>query len=142
MTLLKANLPSTVNCLMGILIQQAISIKESQLMGKISLDLEFEGHDETNPVWIISPKQDFPGSADAVDANISNLNGDGSVGLPDSPTDVSVDNEVQDLVELNSMSVWDKNEILRGFEGISSYKELLSIWTGSSMKLKQNWQPP
>ncbi|GAB2223251.1 hypothetical protein Droror1_Dr00017389 [Drosera rotundifolia] len=106
-------------------LNEAISIKESQLMGKISSDLEFEGHDETNPVWIISPKQDFPGSADAVDSNISNLNGDGSVGLPDSPTDVSVDNEVQDLVELNSMSLLDRNEILHGLEGISSYKELL-----------------
>lgn len=38
---------------------QAISLKESQLIGQVSMDIEDEAEDDSSPVRIISPKEEY-----------------------------------------------------------------------------------
>ncbi|KAL5996720.1 hypothetical protein ACLOJK_007640 [Asimina triloba] len=108
---------------------QAISAKETLLVGNVSLDLELTREDVPPPVWIISPKEDAT-------ENENETRVDGIGGIRSSEvqelesqeghqSNTSSDCQQGKMDFPVSMGCWDEDEESKSLKGISSYEAFL-----------------
>ncbi|XP_030932196.1 uncharacterized protein LOC115957977 [Quercus lobata] len=98
-------------------LNKAISLKESQLVGNVALDLEVSNENAPSPVWIITPKQENKEDLNEnieVEPHVLDLDGQQAVGK-----------EPEDIQASLSVGIWNDNDLIHGLSGISSYDEFL-----------------
>ncbi|GMH11970.1 hypothetical protein Nepgr_013811 [Nepenthes gracilis] len=110
-------------------LNEAISAKETLLIGKVASDHELDGDNNGSPVWIVSPKHDVAEKMDDdADFHINNMSAgwnQGSQADSDCKTNGNIMNAAENLTILDSISCWNDTELLSSLKGISSYIEFL-----------------
>ncbi|KAF8408961.1 hypothetical protein HHK36_005031 [Tetracentron sinense] len=109
---------------------QAISVKETQLIGNVALDLEVGREDASTPVRIISPKEDT--------ADYSNEKEDFfqiSMKLDEDQEqqfqtefqeNLPINHQHEDIEEGNvTTGIWNEDDMISNLNGISSYEDFL-----------------
>lgn len=108
---------------------QAISLKESQLVGNVSLDLEVGREHSPSPVRIISPKQENTEDLNEnkeFEPNVLELDGREDLQLyPESRESLPVDKEPKDLEASLRVGIQNEDDIISSLNGISSYEDFL-----------------
>jgi hypothetical protein len=109
---------------------QAISLKENQLVGNVSLDLEVGREDAPSPVRVISPKQENTEDLNEnkeFEPNMLELDGREDLqSYSESQESLPVDKEPEDLVEASlSVGIQNEDDIISSLNGISSYEDFL-----------------
>ncbi len=108
---------------------QAISVKESQLVGNVALDFEVSNENASSPVWIISPKQENTEDRNEnmkFEPNVVELDGQQDLQLcSESEERPSFDKEQENIQASLSVSIWNEDDIVSSLGGISSYEEFL-----------------
>ncbi|KAB8861478.1 hypothetical protein FH972_026778 [Carpinus fangiana] len=105
---------------------EAISLKENQLVGNVSLDLEVGREDAPSPVRIISPKQENtedPNENKEFEPNILEL--DGREDLQSYSESRESLPEPEDLEASLSVGIQNEDDIISSLNGISSYEDFL-----------------
>ncbi|KAJ8749257.1 hypothetical protein K2173_018736 [Erythroxylum novogranatense] len=101
-------------------LNEAISMKESQLIGNVASDLEVDGESTTGPIRIISPKQgvkeDIHEEEDlsSFKGQEINISADGEASPP-------CNQEVKPITR----GTYGEDSIVKGLNGISSYEDFL-----------------
>ncbi|GMY08964.1 hypothetical protein FCV25MIE_04203 [Fagus crenata] len=110
-------------------LNEAISVKESQLVGNVALDFEVSNENASSPVWIISPKQENTEDRNEnmkFEPNVVELDGQRDLQLcSESEERPSVDKEQENIQASLSVSIWNEDDIVSSLGGISSYEEFL-----------------
>lgn len=108
---------------------QAISLKESQLIGNVTVKIEDTTEDASSPVRIIAPKEEVQNNVtkDESDPDTAEFGGDIqdvqlSIESEGSPLD---DKETQNLLESLSISTSNEEYIARNLSEISSYEDFM-----------------
>ncbi|XP_021894789.1 uncharacterized protein LOC110812336 [Carica papaya] len=105
-------------------LNEAISLKETQLIGTIALDLEVNGEDDSVPVRIISPKHEFP--EDNETKNVCKLNDNKKLYLTaNSQADLYINEGLENVQRSLNMALSDEDNIHSSSGGVSSYKKFL-----------------
>ena len=97
-------------------------MKENQLIGNVAFDVEVETEDDSNPVWIVSPKlgvTDF-----SSDDNLKFSDGQGLQFCAGGETNPPVDEEVGFLGR-DICNDYNEESIIRGLKDVSSYEDFL-----------------
>ena len=107
---------------------QAISVKESQLINNVSLDLEVGGEDALSPVRIVSPKEETTENSNEneyFDFRPSEVGkGQEEQFLTDNQASVLLNSE--DIQQGNvNVGIWDKDDMIGSLQQISSYQSFL-----------------
>lgn len=110
-------------------LNEAISLKESQLVGNVALDLEVGREDASSPVRIISPKQkvaeDLNEDRD-FDPKVLELHDDHDLQLfAESRESHPVDKEAEDFQGSPSVGNWNEDDVISSLSGISSFENFL-----------------
>ncbi|KAJ7965076.1 Forkhead-associated domain protein [Quillaja saponaria] len=108
-------------------LNEAISVKESQLIGHVALDLEDERKDASGPVRIVSPKQEVREDlADKLDSDVLNVGENEELQLcMESEGSLSSEEESTDVQDSPGLDIWNKNNTISSLRGISSYDAFL-----------------
>ncbi|WJZ98950.1 hypothetical protein VitviT2T_017437 [Vitis vinifera] len=106
----------------------AISVKESQLINNVSLDLEVGGEDALSPVRIVSPKEETTENSNEneyFDFRPSEVGkGQEEQFLTDNQASVLLNSE--DIQQGNvNVGIWDKDDMIGSLQQISSYQSFL-----------------
>ena len=108
---------------------QAISLKESQLVGNVGLDLEVGNENAPSPVRIITPKQENKEDLNEnieVEPHVLELDGQQDLQLcSEIEESLPVGKEAEDIQASLSVGIWNDNDLISGLSGISSYDEFL-----------------
>ena len=108
---------------------QAISLKESQLVGNVALDLEVGNENAPSPVRIIAPKQENKEDLNEnkeVEPHVLELDGQQDLQLSSEIEEsLPVGKEAEDIQASLSVGIWNDNDLISGLSGISSYDEFL-----------------
>ncbi|PHU04205.1 hypothetical protein BC332_25027 [Capsicum chinense] len=110
-------------------LNEAITMREKQLIGNVALDLEIATDDAPSPVRIVSPKDDNPDNSDEnedFDPETINLDDSQELQAPnDSNADLKTDNELKDLEASTSGNVSKEADRINNLKGVSSFEEFL-----------------
>ncbi|XP_010275660.1 PREDICTED: uncharacterized protein LOC104610638 [Nelumbo nucifera] len=111
-------------------LNEAISLKETQLIGNCALDLEIGKKDDLGPIRIISPKEDDEKCSDDNEDNYKpvtmNLNEDQELQFQEFQENLPVNHQQEDDEERNlSIGIWKKEDMISSLQGISSYEDFL-----------------
>lgn len=107
---------------------QAISLKESQLIGNVTVKIEDTTEDASSPVRIISPKEEVQNDVTKDDSDPDTMEFSDiqdvqlSIESEGSPLD---DKETQNLLESLSISTSNEEYIARNLSEISSYEDFM-----------------
>lgn len=108
---------------------QAISLKESQLVGNVALDLEVGNENAPSPVRIVAPKQENKEDLNEnkeVEPHVLELDGQQDLQLcSEIEESLPVGKEAEDIQASLSVGSWNDNDLISGLSGISSYDEFL-----------------
>lgn len=109
-------------------LNEAISVKESQLINNVSLDLEVGGEDALSPVRIVSPKEETTENSNEneyFDFRPSEVGkGQEEQFLTDNQASVLLNSE--DIQQGNvNVGIWDKDDMIGSLQQISSYQSFL-----------------
>ncbi|XP_059450760.1 uncharacterized protein LOC132181522 isoform X2 [Corylus avellana] len=108
---------------------EAISLKENQLVGNVSLDLEVGREDAPSPVRIISPKQEKTEDLNEnkeFEPNMLELDGREDLQpYSESRESLPVDKVPEDLEASLSVGIQNEDDIISSLNGISSYEDFL-----------------
>lgn len=103
---------------------QAISLKESQLIGQVSMNIEDKTEDASSPVRIITPKEKFEEDItnDDLDPNAMKFNEiqDEQLSM-ESQGNLMSDKEIQDHQGTRNISAWNEDNKARILMELSSY---------------------
>uniref|UniRef100_A0A2P2MWY8 Uncharacterized protein n=1 Tax=Rhizophora mucronata TaxID=61149 RepID=A0A2P2MWY8_RHIMU len=106
-------------------LNEAISLKESQLIGNITSDFQISGDSATGPVRIVSPRQGVTEESDGDEAfGFDALEFTGSKDLQMSSDAEPSSSSEKELLSL-TMQISDEDDITRGLKGISFYEDFL-----------------
>ncbi|KAM3287129.1 hypothetical protein P3S67_020559 [Capsicum chacoense] len=110
-------------------LNEAITMREKQLIGNVALDLEIATDDAPSPVRIVSPKDDNPDNSDEnedFDPETINLDDSQELQAPnDSNADLKTDNELKDLEASTSGNVSKEADRINNLKEVSSFEEFL-----------------
>ena len=108
---------------------QAISLKESQLVGNVALDLEVGNENAPSPVRIIAQKQENKEDLNEnieVEPHVLELDGQQDLQLcSEIEESLPVGKDPEDIQASLSVGIWNDNDLISGLSGISSYDEFL-----------------
>lgn len=107
---------------------QAISLKESQLIGNVTMNIEDSTEDASSPVRIIAPKEEVPkdSTKDDSDPNMMKFSDIQDVQLSlESQGNPLDDKETEYLQGSLSTGSWNENDICGSFSEISSYEDFM-----------------
>ena len=108
---------------------QAISLKESQLVGNVALDLEVGNENAPSPVRIIGQKQENKEDLNEnieVEPHVLELDGQQDLQLcSEIEESLPVGKDPEDIQASLSVGIWNDNDLISGLSGISSYDEYL-----------------
>lgn len=109
-------------------LNEAISVKESQIISNVSLDLEVGGEDALSPVRIVSPKEETTENSNEneyFDFRPSEVGkGQEEQFLTDNQASVLLNSE--DIQQGNvNVGIWDKDDMIGSLQQISSYQSFL-----------------
>lgn len=108
---------------------QAISLKESQLVGNVALDFEVFNENAPSPVRIITPKRENKEDLNEnveVEPHVLELDGQQDLQLcSEVEESLPVGKEPEDIQASLSVGIWNDNDPISGLSGISSYDEFL-----------------
>lgn len=109
-------------------LNEAISVKESQLINNVSLDLEVGGEDALSSVRIVSPKEETTENSNEneyFDFRPSEVGkGQEEQFLTDNQASVLLNSE--DIQQGNvNVGIWDKDDMIGSLQQISSYQSFL-----------------
>ena len=107
---------------------QAISLKESQLVGNVGLDLEVGNENAPSPVRIITPKQENKDLNENIEVEPHVLELDGQQDLQlcsEIEESLPVGKDPEDIQASLSVGIWNDNDLISGLSGISSCDEFL-----------------
>lgn len=110
-------------------LNKAISVKETQLVGTVALDLEGSTEEASSPVRIVSPKEEGLKNTDEnedFDDQSAKLDEDKKMqvytkGLTDLPADDNQNNLEGSLIGAN----WNETDAVSSLKGLSSYEDFL-----------------
>ncbi|XP_058101230.1 uncharacterized protein LOC131245653 [Magnolia sinica] len=111
------------------MLNEAISVKETQLVGNVALDLQVSREDASHPIRIISPKEDV--IEDSKEAKVFESGGtkfgeDQELEFQEEyQSNAPVDYQQEDTEGALSMGTWNKNEKISSLKSISSYENFL-----------------
>ncbi|KAL5582575.1 hypothetical protein UlMin_015017 [Ulmus minor] len=121
-------------------LNEAISLKERQLIGSVALDLDVGREDASNPVRIVSPNREVTGHLkDSKDFSSNDLKLSDNQGLQssaDSEASLPVDQEQEDLQQSLPGIASNGDEIMSGLKGITSYEGFLEHLDGQLNKIE------
>ncbi|KAG5053324.1 hypothetical protein JHK87_005522 [Glycine soja] len=109
-------------------LSEAISLKESQLIGNVTVNIEDSTEDASSPVRIISPKEEVQNDVTKDDSDSDTMEFSDiqdvqlSIESEGSPLD---DKETQNLLESLSISTSNEDNIARNLSEISSYEDFM-----------------
>ncbi|KAK4723529.1 hypothetical protein R3W88_026308 [Solanum pinnatisectum] len=110
-------------------LNEAISMREKQLIGNVALDLEIAIDDAPSPVRIVSPKDDNADNSDEnedVDLETIKLDDSQELQAPyDGNADLKIDNELKNLEASTSGNMSKEADRINSLKGVSSYEEFL-----------------
>ncbi|XP_049402598.1 uncharacterized protein LOC125866302 [Solanum stenotomum] len=110
-------------------LNEAISMREKQLIGNVALDLEIAIDDAPSPVRIVSPKDDNADNSDEnenVDLETIKLDDSQELQAPyDGNADLKSDNELINLEASTSGNMSKEADRINSLKGVSSYEEFL-----------------
>ncbi|XP_049353139.1 uncharacterized protein LOC125817625 [Solanum verrucosum] len=110
-------------------LNEAISMREKQLIGNVALDLEIAIDDAPSPVRIVSPKDDNADNSDEnedVDLETIKLDDSQELQAPyDGNADLKTDNELINLEASTSGNMSKEADRINSLKGVSSYEEFL-----------------
>ncbi|KAB2610867.1 hypothetical protein D8674_018899 [Pyrus ussuriensis x Pyrus communis] len=106
-------------------LNEAISLKEGQLIGNVSLDLEVVREDAFSPVRIVSPTAEVAENLEVGKEFVSNDLKEETPLLKDSQASLPVEPEGEDLREPLNRGAWNEDETLSSLKGITSFNSFL-----------------
>ncbi|RDX63338.1 hypothetical protein CR513_58250, partial [Mucuna pruriens] len=107
---------------------EAISLKENQLIGNVTLNIEDTTEDASSPVRIVAPKEELPNDFTEDDSDPDMMKFDHvqdvqlSIESEGNPMD---DNETRNLLESLSIGSSNEDSIARNLSEISSYEDFM-----------------
>lgn len=111
-----------------LLLVQAISVKESQLINNVSLDLEVGGEDGLSPVRIVSPKEESTENSNQheyFDSRPSEIDKRQEAQFfSNNEASVLLNSEDIQQTTVNA-GIWDKDDMIGGLQQIFSYQSFL-----------------
>nr|GMD90318.1 uncharacterized protein LOC109150361 isoform X2 [Ipomoea batatas] len=118
-------------------LNEAITMRETQLIGNVSLDLEVEAEDIPSAVRIVSPKEtdcnDSDGNRVHAQDAVEVSNAQELQYLDHSVADLKADNQLNNNEASASGNAWNEADRVDSLKGISSYEDFLEH---IDMKLK------
>ncbi|XP_009377379.3 uncharacterized protein LOC103965990 [Pyrus x bretschneideri] len=106
-------------------LNEAISLKEGQLIGNVSLDLEVVREDAFSPVRIVSPTAEVAENLEVGKEFVSNDLKEETPLLKDSQASLPVEPEGEDLREPLNRGAWNEDETLSSLKGLTSFNSFL-----------------
>ncbi|MCD7469842.1 hypothetical protein HAX54_009151 [Datura stramonium] len=110
-------------------LNEAISMREKQLIGNVALDLEITKDDAPSPIRIVSPKDENPDNSDEIedfDQEIIKLDDSQELQAPsDGNADLITDYELKNLETSTSGNMSKEADRINSLKGLSSYEEFL-----------------
>ncbi|XP_004248214.1 uncharacterized protein [Solanum lycopersicum] len=110
-------------------LNEAISMREKQLIGNVALDLEIAIDETPSPVRIVSPKDDIADNSDEnedVDLETIKLADSQELQAPyDGNADLKTNNELKHLGASTSGDMSKEADRINSLKGVSSYEEFL-----------------
>ncbi|KAK6917977.1 hypothetical protein RJ641_016399 [Dillenia turbinata] len=107
-------------------LNEAISVKETELISNIAVDPEIGTENSSSPVWIVSPKEDdVKSSKKNADMHINSLEIDGNIELDFSgwsQANLNSDNNIRyGAEETSKENNWSESDLIHTMRGFSSY---------------------
>ncbi|KAJ8556111.1 hypothetical protein K7X08_022869 [Anisodus acutangulus] len=110
-------------------LNEAISMREKQLIGNVALDLEIAIDDDPSPVRIVSPKDETPDNSDEIedfDHETRKLDNSQELQAPSNGNpDLITDYELKNLEASTSGNMSKEADRINSLKGVSSYEEFL-----------------
>ncbi|TQD72662.1 hypothetical protein C1H46_041796 [Malus baccata] len=106
-------------------LNEAISLKEGQLIGNVSLDLEVVREDAFSPVRIVSPTAEVAENLEMGKEFVSNDLKEETPLLKDNEASLPVEPEGEDLREPLNRGAWNEDETISSLKGITSFDSFL-----------------
>ncbi|XP_042493079.1 uncharacterized protein LOC122072746 isoform X2 [Macadamia integrifolia] len=111
-------------------LNEAISVKETQLVSNVALDLEVGRADASGPIRIIPPKEEMefdPNKNEDFNPDTMDLDEDQPEQFEtEFQANLSINQQQEDIEEGTvSMRIWNEENINRSFKDISSYEDFL-----------------
>ncbi|KAK4364022.1 hypothetical protein RND71_015380 [Anisodus tanguticus] len=110
-------------------LNEAISMREKQLIGNVALDLEIAIDDDPSPVRIVSPKDETPDNSDEIedfDHETRKLDDSQELQAPSNGNpDLITDYELKNLEASTSGNMSREADRINSLKGVSSYEEFL-----------------
>ncbi|KAM1188449.1 hypothetical protein ACFX13_025067 [Malus domestica] len=106
-------------------LNEAISLKEGQLIGNVSLDLEVVREDAFSPVRIVSPAAEVAENLEVGKEFVSNDLKEETPLLKDNQASLPVEPEGEDLREPLNRGAWNEDETISSLKGITSFDSFL-----------------
>ncbi|XP_062009036.1 uncharacterized protein LOC133725699 isoform X1 [Rosa rugosa] len=114
---------------LSVKLNEAISVKERQLIGNVALDLEVVRQDVFSPVRIVSPTPEDAQDLDEVEELVpkgSKLTDDQeNLFLTENQASLPVEPEGDDVRKPLKTGVWNEDDILSSLQGITSFENFL-----------------
>ncbi|KAA8524154.1 hypothetical protein F0562_010415 [Nyssa sinensis] len=107
-------------------LNEAISLKETQLIGNVALDLDLGKEDASSPVRIVSPREEVTGNLNKTedfDPNAQTVCEDQELQVH--ATDIPIGNELNNLEDSLTGDIWNEGNMVSSLKEISSYKDFL-----------------
>nr|XP_011467577.1 PREDICTED: uncharacterized protein LOC101308195 [Fragaria vesca subsp. vesca]XP_011467578.1 PREDICTED: uncharacterized protein LOC101308195 [Fragaria vesca subsp. vesca] len=110
-------------------LNEAISVKERQLIGNVALDLEVVREDASSPVRIISPTPEDGEDLDEVEELVPKgsklTDGQDNLLLTENQASLHVEPEGDDVRKPLTSGVWNEDDTINCFQGITSFENFL-----------------
>ncbi|BFG25648.1 hypothetical protein CerSpe_119220 [Prunus speciosa] len=110
-------------------LNEAISLKERQLIGNVTLDLEVVRDDAFSPVRIVSPTpdvaEDLQEGKEFASNDLKLSNDEEKPLLAESQASAPIEPEGEDLREPLNKGAWNEDEIITSLKGITSFEKFL-----------------
>ncbi|XP_059664916.1 uncharacterized protein LOC132311166 isoform X2 [Cornus florida] len=114
---------------LSVKLNEAISLKETQLVGNVALDLEEGREDASSPVRIVPPKEEVTGKSNEnedLHLNALKLHGNEVSQVHEgSQEDIPIGNEPANFQDSLTRGTWNENNMLQSLNGVSSYEDFL-----------------
>ncbi|KAM5580048.1 hypothetical protein ABKV19_009672 [Rosa sericea] len=114
---------------LSVKLNEAISVKERQLIGNVALDLEVVRQDAFSPVRIVSPTPEDAQDLDEVEELVpkgSKLTDDQeNLFLTENQASLPVEPEGDDVRKPLKSGVWNEDDIISSLQGITSFENFL-----------------
>ncbi|KAL6140439.1 hypothetical protein ACLB2K_058738 [Fragaria x ananassa] len=110
-------------------LNEAISVKERQLIGNVALDLEVVREDASSPVRIVSPTPEDGEDLDEVEELVPKgsklTDGQENLLLTENQANLHVEPEGDDVRKPLTSGVWNEEDKINSLQGITSFENFL-----------------